>query len=285
MQFKINTKYIIPAIAALMLIITLKRMIFIPKQELIYDLPQPASTNFIKKIAGLGTVEPASENIGISPVIPGVVNQILVSVDDQIKAGQILFTLDSKILQSQIKTAGLIFEQAKVDLEFYRNAKSAISKQELIAKEFAVKIASSKLDELLVNLELTKVKSPIDATIQKINTHVGEYAPMAILSQPLVVLGDQSTMHVRVEIDEMDAQNLQYQRSAVGSLRSGPETAALHFVRSEGIITPKRTLVNDATERVSSRVLQVIYSFDNKELKAISGQQMDVFIELSEDAK
>ena len=47
----------------------------------------------------------------------------------------------------------------------------------------------------------------------------------------------------------------------------------------EPMIMPKKSLTGDSTERVDTRVLQVIYSFDPTQLHAYVGQQMDVFIE------
>ena len=42
---------------------------------------------------------------------------------------------------------------------------------------------------------------------------------------------------------------------------------------------PKRSLTGDATERVDTRVLQVLYAFDRGDLPLYVGQQMDVFVE------
>jgi hypothetical protein len=45
-------------------------------------------------------------------------------------------------------------------------------------------------------------------------------------------------------------------------------------------VLPKQSLTGDSSERVDTRVLQAIYSFDPKTMKNIYvGQQMDVFIE------
>jgi HlyD family secretion protein len=45
-------------------------------------------------------------------------------------------------------------------------------------------------------------------------------------------------------------------------------------------VVPKKSLTGDSSERVDTRVLQLLYSFDPKSLKNVYvGQQMDVFIE------
>jgi hypothetical protein len=43
-------------------------------------------------------------------------------------------------------------------------------------------------------------------------------------------------------------------------------------------------LTGDSTERVDTRVLQALYSFDRATLPAYVGQQMDVFIEAPDNA-
>jgi HlyD family secretion protein len=53
-------------------------------------------------------------------------------------------------------------------------------------------------------------------------------------------------------------------------------------VRVEPYVTPKTSLTGSSTERVDTRVLQVIYSFAPHALPAFVGQQMDVFIETPE---
>src|SRR5262249_39172606 len=42
---------------------------------------------------------------------------------------------------------------------------------------------------------------------------------------------------------------------------------------------PKRSLTGASTERVDTRVLQILYSFEREALPVFVGQQVDVFIE------
>jgi hypothetical protein len=50
-------------------------------------------------------------------------------------------------------------------------------------------------------------------------------------------------------------------------------------VRFEPFVLPKKSLTGDSTERVDTRVLQVIYRVEDNALPLFVGQQMDVFIE------
>jgi HlyD family secretion protein len=52
----------------------------------------------------------------------------------------------------------------------------------------------------------------------------------------------------------------------------------LEFVRFEPYVVPKKSLTGDSTERVDTRVLQVIYRVRDGEPSVHVGQQMDVYI-------
>ena len=56
-------------------------------------------------------------------------------------------------------------------------------------------------------------------------------------------------------------------------------TTPLRFVRFEPFVVPKRSLTGDSTERVDTRVLQVIYRVERDDLPLFVGQQVDVFID------
>ena len=53
----------------------------------------------------------------------------------------------------------------------------------------------------------------------------------------------------------------------------------LQFVCFEPYVIPKVSLTGAPTERVDTRVLQVIYSFERGDLPIYVGQQMDVYID------
>jgi hypothetical protein len=47
----------------------------------------------------------------------------------------------------------------------------------------------------------------------------------------------------------------------------------------EAYVVPKRSLTGESTERVDTRVMQVVYSFKRGRLPIYPGQLMDVYIE------
>jgi HlyD family secretion protein len=101
-----------------------------------------------------------------------------------------------------------------------------------------------------------------------------------IREEGLILLGGVEPMNVRVNVDENDAWRVREKANAIGYLRGNNQIKALlSFVRFEPYVVPKTSLTGDSTERVDTRVLQVIYSFEHGNLPIYVGQQMDVYID------
>jgi len=83
-----------------------------------------------------------------------------------------------------------------------------------------------------------------------------------------------------VDVDEHEAWRVRPEARASSSVRGNANLKTpLTFVRFEPFVIPKRSLTGDSTERVDTRVLQVIYRVDDENLRLFVGQQMDVFID------
>ena len=57
----------------------------------------------------------------------------------------------------------------------------------------------------------------------------------------------------------------------------------LRFVRIDPFVIPKKSLTGDSSERVDTRVLQIIYELDRPAVRLYVGQQVDVFINRPEE--
>ena len=130
-----------------------------------------------------------------------------------------------------------------------------------------------------IKLDLYRIKSPIDGTVLKVNVRAGEFAQAALLSNPLMVVGDIDPLHVRVEVDESEIHRFQSDKPAVASPRGQSQLKInLRFIRSEPLVVPKQVITGSTTERIDTRVLQVIYAIEDKVSGLSPGQQLDVFI-------
>jgi HlyD family secretion protein len=140
--------------------------------------------------------------------------------------------------------------------------------------------AKAQVEQIESEIALRTIRAPISGRILQMKTRLGEYAQSGVLSTPLMLLGDDTSLHVRVDIDENDAWRFQPCASAMASLRGNPEIKTpLQYVRTDPDVIPKVTLTGDTTQRTDTRVLQVIYSLDPASLPLYVGQLMDVFIE------
>lgn len=131
-----------------------------------------------------------------------------------------------------------------------------------------------------VELERLTVAAPVAGEVLQVNIRPGEFAQAGANQQPLVLLGSVDVMHVRVDIDENDAWRFSPDAKAVAYLRGHTDFKTdLTFQYVEKYVVPKRSLTGESTERVDTRVLQVVYSFSAKEFPVYAGQLVDVYIE------
>jgi HlyD family secretion protein len=142
----------------------------------------------------------------------------------------------------------------------------------------AVEQAEAQLQQTQTDLDRLVVRALVDGQVLQVNVRPGEYVG-APPSQALIVLGSIKQLHVRVDIDEHDIPRFRENLPAEASLRGDPsQKFPLRFVRVEPYVIPKKSLTGDNTERVDTRVLQVIYAIDNGKIPLYVGQQMDVSI-------
>jgi hypothetical protein len=125
----------------------------------------------------------------------------------------------------------------------------------------------------------------MDGEILQLNVRLGQYAAFA-WKEPMIVLGDIKRLHVRVDIDETDLHYFTKGAQAVATLKGRPQYRfPLKYVYVEPYVIPKQSLTGYNSERVDTRVLQVIYELpENRPVDVHVGQQMDVYLETTASA-
>lgn len=150
---------------------------------------------------------------------------------------------------------------------------------EVQVNEAAVSAAWAEIEQINIEIGRRIVRASVAGRVLQINTRPGEFAENGALPTPLMVIGDDVRLRVRVDIDENDALRVEPTAPAVAVVRGNPEfNAALTFESIEPYVVPKKSLAGDVTERVDTRVLQVIYSFDRSALPVYVGQHLDGYI-------
>lgn len=303
---------------------------------------------FKSYISAVGIVEAKSDNIFIGSPVNRVIDKVEVHVGDKVKAGDVLFRLESDDLQADLETRSIAYESAVASLKklealpriedvtvsaaAVKSAQieveqskglydkviglqdsGAMSREEINRRRYAferaeaklqqteaefdkikagawqpdieiarleVKQAKANLQRAEANIQRTIIESPIDATVLQIKIHEGEFPPTDSLHTPSMIIGNINEMHLRVSINQFDASFYRPEAPAVAFLQGNASVDfPLQFVKIEPYFVTKQNLTNEITEKVDTRVLQVIYSFKEKGQGVYVGQQMDVFIE------
>ena len=173
-------------------------------------------------------------------------------------------------------------DKAKADLDKLRKgtwqADLLIARADVAQARAQVESAQTALDRLTVRAP----DSGRLLQVLQVNVRPGQFAALA-WKEPLIVLGDVEHLRVRVDIDEQDVPLFSEGAPAVATLKGRPGVRFnLQYVRTEPYVIPKKSLTGDNSERVDTRVLQVLYELpDERALPLYVGQQLDVYIEKS----
>jgi multidrug efflux pump subunit AcrA (membrane-fusion protein) len=286
-----------------------------PRRESTDPPSRPPASDFRDTVAAVGVIEASTENIAIGTPLSGIVPKVFVRAGDAVRSGDPLFELDTRQLRAEIEVRrqarAVAASRARVtdarlddlrrQLAFAEQVKDkrAISSEEISRRRSAVQTAEAELAEaqaqiaaadalvraIAVEIDRSTVRSPIDAEVLQIKLRVGEFAAAGSGGSPLVLLGRAKPFHVRVDVDEHEGWRVHAGATAVGRLRGNSDLKTpLSFVRVEPFVIPKRSLTGDSTERVDTRVLQVIYKVERDDLPLFIGEQLDVFIDAGQVA-
>ncbi len=163
----------------------------------------------------------------------GFVTNVYVSEGDRVKKGDLLYTIDSREIDSARRQAELSLQMyqnqlnnVKLNLERYKRlyAKDMVSKYEVENLELAVKnmqdmveIAKARLEEVKNQYKYLKIKAPNDGVIVAKNIKVGE---MAMPGMPAIVLSDLKDLKIEVEIAENDMKSIHVGKRVVVKIPS-----------------------------------------------------------------
>ncbi|NBX02732.1 MAG: efflux RND transporter periplasmic adaptor subunit [Alphaproteobacteria bacterium] len=308
------TRYLLPLLGIVGLVagVIFAQTYGSPKAPPPNQLSMPPSAPYSDTVSGTGLVEASSRNIDIGSHESGVVSRVAVKEGDRVQAGDVLFALDDRIAKAMITqresevaaaTANIANSRAALDdvQDQLKRAEGlsvgkSISMDELQRRRFAVKRAAAAvtasqaehesaqaaLQSARVTLSRLSVTAPTAGRILKVRISPGEYINLMGGGAASILMGEDSPLYLRVEVDENDVWRFKPDAKATASLRSKKDHSyPLSFVRIEPYVQPKKNLNGDTSERVDTRVLEVVYRIDmNKDSAPLYiGQQMDVFID------
>jgi len=191
-------------------------------------------------ITANGKLKPQIE-VKISPEVPGEIIELPVKEGNRVKKGDLLVVIKPDIYQSSLSRieASLNTQRARlaqaeaqlIEKELnYNRSKQLLEKKtipksefetieagwkvavsEVQAARYSVKSAESSVREAAENLTKTKIFSPIDGTVSKLNVEKGEkvVGTNQFAGTELMTVADLATMEVKVEVNENDIVKVQ----------------------------------------------------------------------------
>ncbi|MCX7116618.1 MAG: efflux RND transporter periplasmic adaptor subunit [Legionellales bacterium] len=270
-------------------------------QNSLLSKPKKTAIPLAHTIVAPATVDAFNDIMRIPTLQPGVIQQIEVSVGQQVKKGQPLFSLDAAIAMNEVNIQSINLEQTKNDVQLRENLllhakaqlsrlqsldKRAISSADLQEKKHEVDmleiqvteahhheaLAMAHLKRGQLILQQYNVVAPNDGIILQINGHIHEAVNGG---QIILLLGDAQKVMVRVSLDERDSQQFNPQAHTFITSNDHPSLKIpLTFVQLDQYIITQ--------ERLNSRVQEALYYFKRAQYpNVVAGQQFDANIEVA----
>ncbi len=147
------------------------------------------------------------DNIAVSAQMPGVITSVFVKEGDAVRKGQVMAQIDNSVLQQQVAS---VKTQLSFATNLYNKQKALWDKQ--IGSEVQYLSAKNNKESLEASmatlndqLEMSRIKSPINGTVEEINLRVGQMASPGL---PAVRVVNFSTAKIVAEISEAYASKI-----------------------------------------------------------------------------
>jgi len=182
-----------------------------------------------------GKIQPVLQ-VSISPEVSGEITELPVKEGQQVKKGDLLVKINPDIYVAALNQAKAGYESSlasevsaaasleKADADFKRNeelfSRKLISESDEVGYKVArdvakaqldsatdqVNVAKASVDSAKEQLAKTTISSPLDGTISKLNSQLGERVLGTVQNAGtiIMVISDLNAMEARVDIGEMD---------------------------------------------------------------------------------
>ncbi len=238
---------IVAAVFLIVILITGKKLGWFGKDVTLKVATEKVEVRDITEIiTANGKLKPQIE-VKISPEVPGEIIELPVKEGNKVKKGDLLVVIKPDIYQSNLSRieATLNTQKARlaqaeaqlIEKELnYKRARQLLDKNtipksefetveagykvalsEVQAARYSVKSAESSVKESAENLTKTRIFSPIDGTVSKLNVEKGEkvVGTNQFAGTELMTVADLSTMEVKVEVNENDIVKVQKSDTAI----------------------------------------------------------------------
>lgn len=219
----------------------------------LFDTAKIERRDIVKTVEASGTINPV-QTVNIGSQVSGMISDIYVDYNSEVKKGQLLAKIDPSLFQAQVDKATSDLQNAKANYQkvksnyiyqkanyeryarLYKNRYVSKSETELAYADYKSKeaeLAASKalidqaaatLENNLTNLKYTRIVSPVDGVVIARKVDVGQTVAASFQTPELfTVAQDLTQMQIEVSVSEADIGDIKVGQKADYTLDGYPD--------------------------------------------------------------
>jgi membrane fusion protein, multidrug efflux system len=235
-----------------------------------YDMPVVEHT--------LGTVVPFT-TVQVSPRVSGVIENADFKEGQTVKKGDLLFEIDPRPYQAAYDNAVATEADAKAKADRYKRLiqQNAIGAQDDDDAQAAYGVAKANVDAARLNLEFTKIRSPVDGKTGPILVQQGNMVIANLTTTPLVTIDQFQPIKVSFSLPQTDLPRIQARQKTPQGLVA---TVNLQDQGGQQFQAPV-DFVSNAVNNVSGTI-ELRGTFKNTDGALVPGQLVNVTVQLND---
>ncbi len=247
-----------------------------------YDIP--VFSEYVGQVFG-------QSDVALRPRVEGWITEIHFKEGDEVKQGQLLYTIEDIQLQNKVASAQarlteaeVMFQKAKADLDRVEPLVSAnaLSQRDLDEARANYKAQKENVNSALAmksNAEVeqgySRISAPISGIIGISKVQVGDYVSRSFADNSINTVSATVSVRVRFSITENDFLEFRRKREATGATK---DSIQIQLVLSDGTIYPEIGKVDFADRSIDPQTgtMMVQALFSNKSKLLRPGQYVKV---------
>jgi len=224
----------------------------------------------------IGTVV-ANSTVSVTARVQGQLTKAYFKEGQIVKEGDLLFEIDPRPYQAAYDNAVATLASAKstADRDERLLQQNAISVQQNETAQAAYLQAKANAEAARLNMEFTKIRSPVDGKTGPILLQPGNLVSVNGLTSPLVTITQIQPIKVSFNLPQSDLPRIQA-RVQHGGLTA---TVNLHDAGGEDLTAPVNFISNAVSN--SAGTIELRATFPNADAALVPGQLVDVTVALA----
>lgn len=162
--------------------------------------PLQADTSFTKEyVAQIQSFQ----NVELHAMVKGYLESIKVDEGQQVKAGEVLFTINPKEYQAELAKAKADLKTAEIEWQNVKNLneKNIVSNTEVALAQSKFELAKAEMERAALFVSFTEIKAPFDGTIDRIKFKAGSLIDEGTL---LTSISNNKNVYAYFNVSELD---------------------------------------------------------------------------------